>query len=320
MKKSVLFFLILLFGALCLISCKSHNKEEKGNPVAPSGLDATPVVTASPIPSPTVTPLPTATPSPTPTPVSVLADRLEATEDTAVFKVSTFDLTCYDMNVYRIQNKMVYFYNENSTSAPKIISYDIATGEKKERVFEEIDPFDYDFEVVNDEFIVVSNEKKVLHYLDADLNTMYTLTVPLDSLDPCYAVSKDYSKIYYIKENCLYVCEPATGTETLIRKDSLFMDASPSSVTTDGRYICIYAYSRATGQYETQMYNLESGEVTLIYDIDGYTKYYISPDKKEAVIRNFRDMIFKLYRFDEGVPEDFLSMLDSGDLKTLTKD
>lgn len=322
MKKSILLVLLLLVGVLGLVSCKPHEREEKDNGATPSaavpseeasaGPDATEGITASPIPSPAFEPDPTATPTPTPTPVPVLADRLEATEDPAVFNVSTLDLTCYDINVYRIQNKMVYFYNENSVSAPRIISYDIATGEKKEKVFEEIDPQEYDFEVINDECIAVTDENKMIHYLDADLNTLYTFNVPLDSLYPYYAVTKDYSKVYYIKEKSLYGCETATGTEALIYTDPILRDGYPLSVTPDGRFVSIYAYSRKTGQNEIHMYDIETGELTLLPDFDDYSKYYVSPDKKEVVIRDFAEDTFKLYRFDDEVPKDLMCMLDNG--------
>ena len=316
MKRSISVILLLLFGVLCLMSCKPHERDEKDVSATPSVAVPSEMPTAEPdtteAPTSTPSPSPTPSPEPSPTPVPVLADRLESTEDSAVFNVSTFDLSCYDMTVYCIQNKMVYFYNENSTSAPKIISYDIATGESKERVFEEIDPLSYNFEVVNDEFIVVSNEKKVLHYMDADLNTLYTFNVPLDSLYPYYAVNKDYSKIYYIKEDGLYVCETETGTETLICRESLFVDGYPLSVTPDGRFVSIYAYSRKTGDNEVHMYDLESGEVSLITDLDDYRKYYVSPDKKEVIVRDFANQTFKLYNFEDKVPDEFLCLLDNG--------
>lgn len=308
MKKSVYVIVISLFLGLLLTACSSGSNPIESNTVTPSGtvnqddVSNTPSVTPSPSPSPSPSP------TPTPTPIPVIEDRMSETDEPGVYSLSTLDLNGYYLNVYRLKNKILYFFNQGVTTAPQIIAYDISTGETVERVFEEIRSVDYKFKVIEDEFIVISKNRKELLFIDENLEDIYSFTIPIDTVYPEFTANSDYSKVYFIKNKNLIECDTKTGEEKSICKNSILADAYPIGITGDGRYLKIFAYTRSAGYYDMHLLNFESGKLTLQDPALYEYKYFISPDGSEILAFSDLPVSAFLCRADE----DILEILDMG--------
>jgi len=213
------------------------------------------------------------------------------------------ELSGYYMHTYYMNNKLIYFFNEDGVTNPRIISYNIGTDESKEIEIDYIDPSEYKFAVVEDKYIVLNDGDHVLYFLDEDLNTLYSFKVPIDAPYPEFAASKDYSRIYYFKGSKLYECDTKTAESKELASSSKLRDAYPISVTSDEKYLEIYAYSSNTGYYEIRYFDFEAGELLEAVEDDDYDPsdwtqeasekgYYVSSDGKECIMREDRNIIY----------------------------
>ena len=320
-KKQHIFFLLLLISLFLLSAC-SAKMDDKGpidddgnrvttQPVASHIPSVSPTPTATPTPSPSPTPSPT----PTPTPIPVFEDLITETDEPGLYNVPDDDYEGYFLNAHTMGDKILYFENEGIKTPPKIISYCISTGERKEKVFEDIEPSDYRYEIIRDKYIVVINNQKTMTFFDENLNELYSFTVPIDSLHPQYVVSNDYSKIYYIKNRTLYECSTKTGFEKELKTDLKFAEAYPLDISSDGRYLKMSVYTRKTGYYSVHFFDLETKELVFPEDRIYTYDYYISPDKKEILVSNSVQVLARLYDTENTdiTLSDFTRLLNSGE-------
>ena len=294
--------IIVLLGLLTACTDSGNSGTDKGNPspsAAISGTEAPAQNTPSPLPSPTPVPTATPTPSPTPTPVPSIEDLMEATEEEGVYSFTTLNLKGYYMQVYPLKDKLIYFYNKNCESVPKIISYDIANDKTTEKDLEEIDPDKYRFYVIRDKYIVIYDGYTELCFLDENLNELRSFEIPIDSVKPEFIANADYSKIYYFKNRYLFEADTETGEEIALSKNSTFRDAYPTKVSEDGEYLTLYAYNKLIGYYGAYLYKFETDK---LIDIDSETHNYvydISTDGNEILVYDTFLNNTELYQLNE---------------------
>ena len=312
-------WLLSIIIALCLLSACSAKRDDKG-PIDDEGNRVTlgpiashiPSVTPTPTGTPTPSPSPSPSPTPTPTPIPVFEDIITETDEPGLYGVPDDSYEGYFLNVHTFHDKILYFENEGINTPPKIISYCISTGESKEKTFEDIDPQDYRYKIIEGKYIVVINDNRMMTFLDENLNELYSFTVPIESVHPQYVESNDYSRIYYIKNRTLYECATRTGIEQELKTDLKFAEAYPLEVSSDGKYLKMSVYTRRTGYYTNHFFDLEAKE--LIYP-ENYTytyHYTISPDKKEILVSSSTQGLARLYDTDEGL-NNFTYLLNSGE-------
>ena len=319
MKKQHLLFITVIICLVLLAACSSGKEEDK-NIVGPDGHPVTDAPSATRIPSvsptptatPTPSPSPSPSPTPTPTPIPVFEDIITETEEPGLYDVPHGDYEGYFLNVHTLHDKLLYFENEGIETPPKIISYCISTGESKDITFEDIDAYAYEYKIIDDKYIVVIIDSREFTFYDEDLKKLYSFTIPIDSTHPEYTASNDYSKIYYIKGRTLYECSTKTGIEKELKTDLKFAEAYPTGVSSDGRYLKLYMYTRKVGYYQLHLFDLETNELSYPEDYSHNYFYSISPDMTEVLVSAQNIPAARLYDTDENI-EDFIFLLNSGE-------
>ena len=133
-----------------------------------------------------------------------------------------------------------------------------------------------------------------------------------DSTHPEYTASNDYSKIYYIKGRTLYECSTKTGTEKELRTDLKFAEAYPTGISSDGRYLKLYMYTRKVGYYQLHLFDLETNELYYPEEYSNDYFYSISPDMTEVLVSTTNIPLARLYEAGENI-EDFILLLNRGE-------